>query len=110
MWAPPRRPNLSSSSNAAGVATTAAVPCHSESARHYGSGIADTNTTFVARLKPVKSTVRYRMPTALERAGDFSQTDNSGKPYPYIKDPLSPAACSVERAGRAERQLRADQT
>ncbi len=40
--------------------------------------------------------VRYRMPTALERAGDFSQsTDNNGALYPYIKDPLSAAACSA---------------
>jgi hypothetical protein len=38
---------------------------------------------------------RYRMPTALERAGDFSQTlDNNGNLYPYIKDPLSTAPCS----------------
>ena len=30
------------------------------------------------------------MPTALERAGDFSQTtDNNGTLFPYIKDPLS---------------------
>jgi hypothetical protein len=41
--------------------------------------------------------VRYRMPTALERAGDFSQsTDNNGNLYPYIKDPLSPVnTCGV---------------
>ena len=40
--------------------------------------------------------VRYRMPTALERAGDFSQTyDNNGALFPYIKDPLSTAACSA---------------
>ena len=32
---------------------------------------------------------RFRVPTALERAGDFSQTpDNNGALYPYIKDPL----------------------
>ena len=32
--------------------------------------------------------VRYRVPTALERQGDFSQsTDNHGNPYPYIKNP-----------------------
>jgi hypothetical protein len=40
--------------------------------------------------------VRYRMPTALERAGDFSQsTDNNGNPYPYIKNPALPGACSA---------------
>ena len=35
--------------------------------------------------------VRFRVPTLLERAGDFSQTyDNNGALYPYIKDPLLP--------------------
>ena len=39
---------------------------------------------------------RYRMPTALERQGDFSQTrDNLGNLFPYIKDPLLPGACSA---------------
>src|SRR5262249_37358798 len=39
--------------------------------------------------------VRYRMPTALERAGDFSQTtDNNGNLYPYIRDPLLAGTCS----------------
>jgi hypothetical protein len=33
-------------------------------------------------------TQRFRFPTALERAGDFSQTlDNNGNLFPYIKDP-----------------------
>ena len=41
-------------------------------------------------------TVRFRFPTALERAGDFSQTlDNNGNLYPYIKDPTSPLPCSA---------------
>ena len=40
--------------------------------------------------------VRYRVPTALERQGDFSQTtDNNGNLYPYIKDPLLPGACNA---------------
>ncbi len=40
--------------------------------------------------------VRFRVPTALERLGDFSQTvDNNGNLFPYIKDPLSSAACSA---------------
>jgi hypothetical protein len=40
--------------------------------------------------------VRFRVPTALERQGDFSQTtDNLGAPYPYIKDPTRPGACSA---------------
>ncbi|MGQ9633141.1 MAG: carboxypeptidase regulatory-like domain-containing protein [Bryobacteraceae bacterium] len=42
------------------------------------------------------SVVTYRFPTALERAGDFSQSrDNNGNLYPYIKDPLSPNPCSA---------------
>jgi len=41
-------------------------------------------------------TIRYRFPTALERAGDFSQTlDNNGRLYPYIKDPLLSGTCSA---------------
>jgi hypothetical protein len=40
--------------------------------------------------------VRYRMPTALERQGDFSQTyDNNGARYPYIKDPLLSGSCNA---------------
>ncbi len=40
--------------------------------------------------------VRYRMPTALERAGDFSQsTDNNGNPFPYIRDPQRTGVCSA---------------
>jgi hypothetical protein len=39
---------------------------------------------------------RYRVPTALERAGDFSQTtDNLGNPFPFIKDPLLSGTCSA---------------
>jgi len=39
--------------------------------------------------------VRFRMPTALERAGDFSQsTDNNGAPYFAIKDPRLSGTCS----------------
>jgi hypothetical protein len=38
----------------------------------------------------------FRVPTALERKGDFSQTtDNLGNPYPYIKDPLLSGACNA---------------
>ncbi|ODS52841.1 MAG: hypothetical protein ABS36_15335 [Acidobacteria bacterium SCN 69-37] len=40
--------------------------------------------------------VRYRVPTALERVGDFSQTlDNNGSPYPYMKDPRSSDPCTA---------------
>ena len=42
-----------------------------------------------------KDVVRFRVPTALERQGDFSQTtDNNGNPFPYIKDPLLSGICS----------------
>ena len=46
--------------------------------------------------------VRYRMPTAMERAGDFSQTyDNNGALFPYIKDPLvdRPPCSATNQAG-----------
>jgi hypothetical protein len=40
--------------------------------------------------------IRYRMPTDLERKGDFSQTaDNNGVLFPYIKDPLINGTCSA---------------
>ena len=40
--------------------------------------------------------VRYRMPTALERAGDFSQSyDNNGVLFPYIRDPQLAGTCSA---------------
>jgi hypothetical protein len=39
---------------------------------------------------------RYRVPTLLERQGDFSQsTDNLGNPYPYVKDPSLTGACNA---------------
>ena len=42
----------------------------------------------------------FRVPTALERAGDFSQTtDNNGNPYPYIRDPLASGACTATVTG-----------
>jgi hypothetical protein len=42
------------------------------------------------------STIRIRVPTALERAGDFSQTrDNTGALFNLIKDPNSTAACTA---------------
>jgi hypothetical protein len=38
----------------------------------------------------------FRLPTALERQGDFSQSlDNNGALYPYIKDPLLSGACNA---------------
>ncbi len=42
------------------------------------------------------SIVRYRFPTAMERAGDFSRSvDNNGNLFPYIKDPLLTGACTA---------------
>src|SRR5438128_3618170 len=40
--------------------------------------------------------IRIRVPTAAERAGDFSQTrDNTGAIFNLIHDPLSPLACTA---------------
>jgi hypothetical protein len=39
---------------------------------------------------------RFRVPTLLERQGDFSQTtDNNGAPFPFIKDPLIAGTCNA---------------
>ncbi len=44
----------------------------------------------------VADIIRYRVPTALERQGDFSQSrDNNGNLFPFIKDPLLPGACAA---------------
>jgi hypothetical protein len=43
---------------------------------------------------------RYRMPTLLERQGDFSQTlDNLGNPFPYIKDYATGLPCATTPTG-----------
>src|SRR4029453_7255528 len=42
----------------------------------------------------------FRVPTALERQGDFSQTtDNLGNPYSYIRDPLATGGCVATTSG-----------
>jgi hypothetical protein len=41
----------------------------------------------------------YRMPTELERRGDFSQTRNAAGQLIFIKDPNNPGACSVTTGG-----------
>jgi hypothetical protein len=41
----------------------------------------------------------YRMPTALERRGDFSQTVDANGRLMFIKDPLSSGACNVTTGG-----------
>ena len=39
---------------------------------------------------------QFRVPTLLERQGDFSQsTDNTGAPFPYIRDTTTGLACSA---------------
>jgi carboxypeptidase family protein len=39
---------------------------------------------------------RYRVPTELERQGDFSKsTDNQGNPFPFIKNPAVSGTCSA---------------
>jgi hypothetical protein len=50
---------------------------------------------FQRRQDPVGER-RARVPTALERNGDFSQTvDNSGNPFPYIRDYATGLPCSA---------------
>src|SRR5262245_43304209 len=51
------------------------------------------------RLTPPAGPTRVTVPTALERAGDFSQTrDNSGNLFPFIKDPLLTGRCQATPA------------
>src|SRR5215475_2935909 len=46
------------------------------------------NQEFQKRLTPPAGPTRVTVPTALERAGDFSKSvDNQGNPFPYIWDP-----------------------
>ncbi len=48
------------------------------------------------RFTPPTTPVNVRVPTALERAGDFSQTtDNNGALYPYIRDYTLNAPCNA---------------
>jgi hypothetical protein len=50
---------------------------------------------FQRRNDPVSERLA-RVPTALERQGDFSQSvDNSGNPFPYIRDFTTGLACSA---------------
>src|SRR4029079_10261960 len=40
--------------------------------------------------------IRLKVPTALERAGDFSQSvDNNGAAFNLIKDPLADSRCTT---------------
>jgi len=51
---------------------------------------------FVQKPGPLRV---YRMPTALERAGDFSQTFDTNGRLIFIKDPLSPLPCAATTGG-----------
>ena len=48
------------------------------------------------RTDPLASARETRVPTALERRGDFSQSvDASGNPFPYIRDYTTGLPCSA---------------
>lgn len=48
------------------------------------------------RITPPTAATRVRVPTALERAGDFSQTrDNAGNLFPYIRDYQTGLPCGA---------------
>jgi Carboxypeptidase regulatory-like domain len=48
------------------------------------------------RLTPREAPVFVRVPTALERQGDFSQSvDGSGKPFPFIRDHMKSGVCQA---------------
>ena len=51
------------------------------------------------RFIPPASQTRVTVPTALERAGDFSKSvDNSGNPFPYIRDSQATGLCQATPA------------
>jgi hypothetical protein len=53
------------------------------------------NQEFAHRFNPAAGPTNVRVPTALERQGDFSQSrDNSGNLYPYIRDYTLNLSCS----------------
>ncbi len=73
-------------SGASGIRTTRSCSSSIRSKRRAASGRPD----------PIR---RYRLPTELERRGDFSQTrDQQGRPI-FIKDPQSTAACNILTGG-----------
>ncbi len=54
------------------------------------------NQEFQHRFTPPSSPTRVRVPTLLERQGDFSQSrDNNGNIFPYIRDYTLNAPCSA---------------
>ena len=51
---------------------------------------------YQSRLNPQTTPVRVRVPTDLERQGDFSQTrDNAGNLFPFIRDYTTGLPCSA---------------
>ncbi|MEO6235624.1 MAG: carboxypeptidase-like regulatory domain-containing protein, partial [Vicinamibacterales bacterium] len=53
---------------------------------------------YIPSNNPINSgnPIRFRVPTALERAGDFSQTlDNNGALFNFIKDPALSGVCNA---------------
>jgi hypothetical protein len=51
---------------------------------------------YQSRLSPQTTPVRVRVPTDLERQGDFSQTrDNAGTLFPFIRDYTTGLPCSL---------------
>ena len=62
---------------------------------------------FQSRNDPVAERLA-RVPTALERAGDFSQSvDSSGNPFPYIRDYTTGLPCSAADTQRLFRRMAA---
>jgi hypothetical protein len=56
---------------------------------------------FLPRTVPPNSASRSRLPTLLERAGDFSQTVNSNGQLRNIRNPFAAGTCNVNSGGPA---------
>ena len=77
-------------------ATRSAAPSASRAATTSCS--SSTRTSIARRPLAINNgnPIRIRVPTALERAGDFSQTrDNTGALFNLIKDPTSTLPCTA---------------
>ena len=83
----PATPSAGRSSSPASTRTRRS--CSSSGARN----------TSVAAIR--RASHQTRVPTALERQGDFSQSvDSSGNPFPYIRDATTGLPCSAGRYPR----------